>query len=327
MMSSAAASSTISGWVKAICATTSPRCSSARAAAIEALESRSAPATAMRVACSAGESPKSTPTVSATPKVKSITGQLIPISSGNCGMRRMTVRITIHTIASAAAAAAPARRALSVSSWRTSRVRAAPSESRMAISCRRAVASPVRRALTLVQVTRSTISPSTPTITDISHTSRSNMGSPLDERSGTTSVERSSSRIFSPDSRSRALSTSAAAIRLATTRAAAVASPWPTPGRSRPAALRPPRSSGVTMRRAESGIHSVSREMGPIPMNRSGATPTTVTGTPLMVTVEPIAPGLFPKSCSHAVYPMTATAASPAGSADPAAGFTPSTEK
>ena len=55
---------------------------------------------------------------------------------------------------SASAPAATASRTLSVTSWRTIRRRAAPSERRTAISRRRAIASPASSALTFVHVTR-----------------------------------------------------------------------------------------------------------------------------------------------------------------------------
>ena len=68
-------------------------------------------------------------------------------------------------------------------------------------------------------------------------------------------------------------------------------------------------------------------------MNLSGATPTIVTCTPFTTSVDPIALGLFAKSCSQAMCPMTATAAvegslAPnAGSPGPSTGLTPNTEK
>ena len=204
-----------------------------------------------------------------------------------------------------------------------SRVRAAPNDRRMAISWRLAVASPVRSALTFVQVTSRTSRPSRPTETAISRTSRSDMGSLLVERRGTTSADGSSALI----------SATCSAVLAATARVAAVAAAMLTPSRRRATARNSPDGSGSRRRRAATGIQSWNRLNPGNPMNFSGATPTIVTGTPFTTSVEPIAPGRFAKTCSHVMCPITATAAvdgssaPTAGSPGPSAGLTPSTEK
>jgi hypothetical protein len=70
-----------------------------------------------------------------------------------------------------------------------------------------------------------------------------------------------------------------------------------------------------------------------MPTNRGGATPTTVTGAPFTVSVEPITPGSLPNSWSQAACEITPTAAvagSPGalrGSPAPSTVRTPRTEK
>ena len=106
----------MSGCVKAICATTSPRCRRPRTAPAVTAESRNALANPRRVAWRAGDSPNRTPTVRATPKVNAVTGTVIPTSNGIPGTKVVTVRSTSQTAPSAAAPDATPSRALSVSS-------------------------------------------------------------------------------------------------------------------------------------------------------------------------------------------------------------------
>jgi hypothetical protein len=150
---------------------------------------------------------------------------------------------------------------------------------------------------------------------DMSFTSRSNIGSLFAARSGTTSADGSSFSISAVRS----------ALRAATAATAADAARSFSPLRRRAIARNSPVGSGSSRRRAASGIHSWKREEPGNPMNFSGATPTTVTGTPFTTSVDPMTPGLFANSCSHAMWPITAIA-EVAGSSAPTAGRpTPST--
>ena len=108
---------------------------------------------------SAGASPNTTPVTSESPRVKASTQPSTPMFSMRGrppGTAASTARVPSQAMASPAMPPARDSTTLSVSSWRTTRARAAPSARRMAISFWRRVKRARSRFATFVQAMRST---------------------------------------------------------------------------------------------------------------------------------------------------------------------------
>jgi hypothetical protein len=201
-----------------------------------------------------------------------------------------------HTRPRPAVAASVARMTVSVRSWRMMRRREAPIERRMAISRRRIIARPVWSALTLVQVTSRTSVASRLNPMFMPSDSPSNCGSAFIARMGTTSVPL---RRLLADG---CVASIAAAARLPMTSTAGVACCGVTPGASRAAAVKVSTcelAPGMTSGLLASGIQTVIGSYPPMPVKRSGATPTTLTARPSSVIVRPRTAGSREKKRSH----------------------------
>ncbi len=273
----------------------------------------------------AGTAPNASPVRSEAPSVnRSAAGftPACPAASRFCGPSATSASTPQCASSSPVAPPAAASSRLSVSSWRMSRRRPAPSAARSAISLRRPAARVIWRFATLTHAMRST-DPTAP-----SRTRSAGLISPANcSRSGTTLTPH-------PLSTSGYCASSRAAMVSISLRARSTV----TPGlRSAAADSERPRLAARCSSVSASGTHTSAglplREFSLMNHLKSGGmTPTTVTTSPSSVTALPTTSGAPPKRRCHSPWLMTATfarpsASSPGSSVRPSAGRAPSSRK